>query len=399
MTRDGMRARLRKVKSEFNSLGELRDWMGYSIGFVGRAAGIQEARLRGLEAGEPAALYELERLATLYGVDADALEDLPVRLAPGDGIACLTSLDEFRNVSDSVRALIVAAANAARDLGKLARDGAWETFAAQVPRLSTRVRTLPPHRAGAALAQQLRRDLGLGLAPIESMRDFLGEFFSEIAVLYSDLSAHGPAGLAFGDRVRGPTIVLNTTGKNLNPCVRRFSLAHELCHLLHDWNRQQPIATISGYLNDTALDLERRANAFAVRLLCPEAVLRRIGRSAAPSEVAAALRPYGLPYSAVRLYLRNEAPVLPASRGLTALGTEAKWARSEEPAGIDSFPLPEVTTERRTLIARAAAAAYSNDEISRDAFAEYLGVTPASDLERVLDYFVLPSPADERSAV
>lgn len=387
------------MKSEFSGLKELREQLtGYSLAFAARSTKIAPDRLHAIESGESAALWELDRLANLYGVDADVLEEEPIRLSPGDGVALLASLEEFREVGDAVRARILAAANAARDLGRLQGEDRWETFNREVPRIRPRVQQQSPHRQGAALAQELRRHFGLGLGPIPSMRDLVTELFPQVALLYSDLGEQGPAGISFGDRLRGPTIVLNTRGKNLNPCVRRFSLAHELCHILHDWTRQQPLAVISGYLTESALDLERRANAFAVRLLCPEAVLRRIKASASAEEIAAALRPYGLPASAVRLYLRNEAPRLLHSSVLTALGTEAKWAHAEEPAGIEGFPLPEVPLERRTLVARAAAAAYSEGSISRDAFAEYLGVTPSAPLEDVLDYFVLSPPAEHLAA-
>ncbi len=203
-------------------------------------------------------------------------------------------------------------------------------------------------------------------------------------VLYADLGDVGPAGLAFCDRVRGPSILLNTSGKNRNAGVRRLSLAHELCHLLHDWNRQQPIATISGYFSDSSLDLERRANAFVVRFLCPESVLRTIDAKSSPSEISSALRPYGLPYRAAQLYLRNAASTLDGGQ-LPDLD-DPKWSVAEEPFGLRDFPLMKVPLERRTAVARAAAAAYVSGGLRRDNFAEYLGVTAVEPLEQVLDF-------------
>lgn len=194
--------------------------------------------------------------------------------------------------------------------------------------------------------------------------------------------------------------MLNLQGKNENPCVRRFSLAHELCHLLVDWNRQQPLAVLSGYLTESALDRERRANAFAVRFLCPESVLAKV-KTQSPVEAAQALARFGLPYAAVRLYLFNEAGMNAprvAPPEFSAIGTEAEWADNEEPNGLRNFPLA-IPPERRTLVALAAARAYSTGRIRRDEFAESLATTPDQPLERVLDFFALNPQNDAVSPI
>jgi len=45
-------------------------------------------------------------------------------------------------------------------------------------------------------------------------------------------------------------------------------------------------------------------------------------------------------------------------------------------------------------VARLASLAYSRGRIGRDRYARLLGVTPAEELERVLDYFSLDRPED-----
>jgi Zn-dependent peptidase ImmA (M78 family) len=256
-----------------------------------------------------------------------------------------------------------------------------------------------PYQQGAALARELRRHLQLGHRPIPSLRDFVAEQWPSLTVLHAELGNHGPAGLSFVDAMRGPTIVLNLNGKNQNHCVRRFSLAHELCHLLVDWNGSQPIATISGYFNDSALDREQRANSFAVRFLCPPKILS--GCDLDNSEHRKKLARYGLPYAAWRLYLRNELGDLPETtpKELLDLGTDEQWQRAEEPRGVEGFPLPQVPPERRTEIARVAARLYSLGEIPRDEFAEMLQVTPAADLEQVLNFFALDPPKADVAAL
>lgn len=77
------------------------------------------------------------------------------------------------------------------------------------------------------------------------------------------------------------------------------------------------------------------------------------------------------------------------------MGVEPRWALAEEPVGVANFPLREVPPERRSLVARAAAHLYSTGRIRRGAFVDALGVTPASDVERVLDFFSVDRPDND----
>jgi hypothetical protein len=225
------------------------------------------------------------------------------------------------------------------------------------------------------------------------MRELVAEAFPWVSVLYADMTPSGPAGLTFADAVRGPTIVLNTVGKNANPAVRRFSLAHELCHVLFDRVRSEPLAILSGYLTEVGLERERRANAFAVRLLCPESVLRSLDADR-PLDSVRQLLEYGLHYAAIRLDLRVEAgievPLIMPPGQLS--GMEPELERAEAPIGVDSFPLKDAPPERRTLVAEAAARAYASGLIVRDELADYIGVTPADNVASVLDHFGFPIP-------
>ena len=381
--------------------------LGYSRETAARLSRIAVERLASIEErGEAPTVFEADALSRIYGIDADLLADEPIQLAPGDGVVTLASRNELRGLDDVTRVRVVAAANAARDLASLRKLEGLEDhrarFRKEAPRLDAS-KTAPPFRQGAKCAADLRRKLKLRDAPISSLRDFVAERFPSIAVLYAELGGAGPAGLTFLDPLRGPTVVLNLEGKNKNPCVRRFSLAHELCHLLLDWNRLETVASISGYLNESRLAVEQRANAFAVRLICPESVIKRlIAKDAHLSKpkTVQTLASYGLPYAALRLYLRNEGGVKLSedpSSAPTALGTEARWVAAEEPTGIEGFPLADVKPERRTEVARAAARLYSIGRIRRDQFADALGATPAADLESVLDFFALNLPAEDLS--
>jgi Zn-dependent peptidase ImmA (M78 family) len=383
----------------FPNLKEIRErLLGYRPEFVARVARISEERLAVLEADQSGlTVREAESLGRVYGLDPDNLGEVPIRTA-GDAVTVLQHANEFRQVGDATRLAIVSVANAARDLHRL-RKLIGEDERVQLPELRGKA-VGAPHRQGAKKAALLRRLLSIrGNAPIPSMRDFVEHHLPSVVVLYARLGAHGPAGLTFGDPLRAPTIVLNVDGKNQNPLVRRFSLAHELCHVLLDWNRAEPLGLLSGYLTESGLETERRANAFAVRLLCPERVVESV-RQLAPRDAAQKLIEFGLPYAAVRLYLRNEVGIElpPSADGLGLAGTTAGWAEAEHPLGVDSFPLSSVPLERRTAVAEAAALAYSQGKIGRDAFAEALGVSPAEDLEVVLDFFAVDPPADVEDA-
>jgi len=71
-----------------------------------------------------------------------------------------------------------------------------------------------------------------------------------------------------------PLIATNTSNpRNQFLSGLRFTLAHELCHLLYDRQHGVELATISGAW--APYDVERRANAFAARLLMPDCLLDR----------------------------------------------------------------------------------------------------------------------------
>jgi Zn-dependent peptidase ImmA (M78 family) len=390
------------------TLGDVREkLLGYGREAVARMTHIPVERLKGIETGvDVPSIFEVEALAQVYGIEAEQLAEDPIRLTPGDGVVTLASLNEFRDLDDVTRARVVAAANAARDMVRLRKvEGAADvraTFRQEAPTLKFRSQA-PSFRQGAEAASDLRRKMGLKDQPIESLRDLVRERFPSVSVMFANLGGGGPAGLSFLDHLRGPAIVLNLEGKNKNASVRRFSLAHELGHLLLDWNRNQPLAMISGYLNESRLDVERRANAFAVRFLCPEAVIRKVGKSADLSDpkFGKLLGSFGLSYPALRLYLRNEAgrelPEIPPP-ALSSIGTEARLIAAEEPTGVSGFPLDEVPPERRSDVARLASQLYSTGRLRRDQFASFIGVTPAADLESVLDFYALNVPAPDASA-
>ena len=115
---------------------------------------------------------------------------------------------------------------------------------------------------------------------------FDGEFVSGIHVdvdgiiekldiLFKEVSLSDETirGVAIAGTQHAPGIVWNSNSAfNEHPRGRRFTLAHELCHLLFDWEAGRGLAIASGPWAPS--EIERRANAFAAMLLMPTTIVQ-----------------------------------------------------------------------------------------------------------------------------
>lgn len=89
-----------------------------------------------------------------------------------------------------------------------------------------------------------------------------------------ELSDRDVRGISLTSPVHRPTIVVNSRfANNLRAEVRRFTLAHELCHVLFDQDFEHELAMASGPWAPTAI--EQRANAFAAMFLMPRDLVRQ----------------------------------------------------------------------------------------------------------------------------
>ena len=94
----------------------------------------------------------------------------------------------------------------------------------------------------------------------------------DIEIIARELDGKSVRGVALAGVGLKPVIVVNESNiYNGNENSRRFTVAHELCHILHDQSRARKLAHISGPWASPAI--ERRANAFAAWTLMPRRLL------------------------------------------------------------------------------------------------------------------------------
>ncbi len=148
-----------------------------------------------------------------------------------------------------------------------------------------------PHSLAGHLPWQLAYDLAIDLLERLQLPDAaeqpinLERILSELGIETRDteLSDRATRGLAFVGPDQRPTIAVNSMHPaNGSPGGRRFTLAHELCHLLFDRDQAQQLALASGPW--TSLDVEQRANAFAAMVLIPPVTIQAWIERAGPFE-------------------------------------------------------------------------------------------------------------------
>ncbi|KQP24539.1 hypothetical protein ASF27_10570 [Methylobacterium sp. Leaf102] len=131
-----------------------------------------------------------------------------------------------------------------------------------------------PHEEGYDLAEALIDDLALSddadhVDILSLVKDFGIKVENH---LLETLSIRGAAIAGIG---YAPGILINEASPyNGTEAGRRFTLAHELFHILYDRSRARRVAHTSGPWAPPGI--EKRANAFAAMLLMPRALVRRV---------------------------------------------------------------------------------------------------------------------------
>ena len=133
---------------------------------------------------------------------------------------------------------------------------------------------LPDWSQGYELAEELHEHFRCRFLEAESVN--IEQMLNTLSVRIEELDLGDDAvrGVAIAGPQHRPGIVVNMTcSANTHPQGRRFTLAHELCHLLFDRGAGRRLAVASGPWAPRAV--ERRANAFAAMLLMPTRIVQR----------------------------------------------------------------------------------------------------------------------------
>jgi len=133
-------------------------------------------------------------------------------------------------------------------------------------------------QGGYELADELTNAIGLTTEG-EDLRVDIKSILGDLAVTVStiELTDQGIRAVSVAGPHHPPTILVNTRCEMTSRSeTYRFTLAHELCHLLHDRSQGAMLAVASGPWAPG--DLERRANAFAAMFLMPVDNVRAASR-------------------------------------------------------------------------------------------------------------------------
>lgn len=133
-----------------------------------------------------------------------------------------------------------------------------------------------PYSEGYDLAEDCLDELGLYNEESEfvDIENILKERFN-IAVKIVGFDTDSIRGVAIAGDEYSPCIILNSKSQfNSTSAGRRFTLAHELCHILYDRSRARKVSHVSGPW--AARGVEKRANAFAAMFLMPKPLLRKM---------------------------------------------------------------------------------------------------------------------------
>jgi len=160
-----------------------------------------------------------------------------------------------------------------------------------------------PYDEGYELALDARDALGIRqdhtYVDIKALLTLL-----DIDVIQQQLDTDTIRGVALAGEGFRPAILINrTSAYNSTDEGQRFTLAHELCHLLYDRTRARRLSHVSGPW--ASARVEKRANAFAAMFLAATPALRRMVASTDESPIRQISVDFGISYFALVEHLYN----------------------------------------------------------------------------------------------
>ena len=366
-------------------IGQRRQEFGASVGEMASWSNLPEDRWRAIEAGESLNVVELGLVARALAVD-------PGTLLRGEEGSSRRSVARFRQAAVAVAARSRLAETRtlalAAELGRM--GGGLHRLLGRPLALHDLRQTLPirereePWEEGYRLGAMARTRLGIPVGPITDVQATLEALGVHIATLpFSGPDLDAASLMEEGSM---PILLLNQPSPRVARTLpRRATVAHELCHLLHDAGEQELETRLSYKENSSDGSVEQRARAFAPAFLAPPEEVRhwfRSGggkyRATAGDKVLELAKRWGLSWRAAAWHAKNCA-LIPAAtaRNLIADGGPGQlWERQFErrSAGKKDYFLQSIATSPlcRGRLAEIVAEAYEAGAISRGRAREIL---------------------------
>ncbi len=330
-----------------------REAFGASIDQMAIWADLPSNRWREIETGDGFTVAELGQLAQALAVDPGCL----LRGEEGDPGRTIA---RFRQAADAVQGCGVSEVRTlalAAELGRIGGD--LYRLLGRGLTLSKVRQILPiddcsePWKIGYRLGAAARHRLKIPGGPIMNLQIALEGFSVHIATLAFSQSSVDAASLMEGGAL--PMILLNQASPRVQSTLpRRTTLAHELCHLLHDAGEHDLAAELSGKESSVDDLVEQRARAFAPAFLAPPDEVRhwfRSGRGMRWREprqkILALARRWGLSWQGAVWHAKNCGLIQAATadRLVSDPGIVQDWQTDFEQARVAASSVSEVDLE------------------------------------------------------
>lgn len=301
-----------QMRPSAHVLRRVREHAGLNVDEMATLVHLTPEAIEALERGGPYVKQDvLERYAVALGMSTDAVlageEPGAVAMLFRSMRAHGTSLDVF--AGSGLQDVLGLFVRAVRDMARL-RDSLGETSRRLRWLDGIPARPLPTHaqlhEQAHRLAAELREFLGIAPdAPIESMRTLAGQL--GIATLFVEIEDE-QVGQRFDGAVLldpDPAILVNLVSGGHKWWRTRMTIAHEICHLLHDREALDPSRPRKFFLLSPRTergqappwqltehfdDVEARANSFAGELLAPSHAVRQLLGGQDPTRLEAIKR-------------------------------------------------------------------------------------------------------------
>ena len=382
---------LKHLNAVGKALRRQRETLGLDLNAVSRSTGVRVPDIMRIEAGDAFdfPMQTIERMAFILGLDEGqiAFHETP----GGAAVAARLKTLQAESLGGGLRGLsrksVVTLAEAASVIRVQHRLQQWLDISGSVasfhPSRDYGNHSTPAWRIGYQLAANTRTQLRMGAATVPSMREFVQNTLG-IPVVHAELPqriAGATIAVPNGETAPYRGIVLNTTGANTNPLVRRATLAHEVGHLLFDPDQNLNNVRVDSYAGLEAdpqrtgpVDfVEQRANAFAISLLAPIDIVRERTNPPITSEhIADTVSSFGISLTAASFHVANahyrNFPV-PHADGIQY--DLSPW-RAAEDFDLDYFPIADTPCSMRGRFAGLVVAAWKGNLISPETAAGYL---------------------------